>query len=150
MVVFKRRFLLMEIIWLGTPWPDLATLTPAVLTSTIQKSLEVNFGEHGLSSCLQSLHVKYFNQVTGLFLVQCSREEFRKLWCAITFISDIRNLPVLFNLLDLSGNIRTSRKTIAKFEQEKLRLLKLQPEPLTRKKLDLFNTAFQKAQAWDT
>ncbi|OAE18811.1 hypothetical protein AXG93_313s1080 [Marchantia polymorpha subsp. ruderalis] len=94
--------------------------------------------------------VKYFNQVTGLFLVQCSREEFRKLWCAITFISDIRNLPVLFNLLDLSGNIRTSRKTIAKFEQEKLRLLKLQPEPLTRKKLDLFNTAFQKAQAWDT
>ncbi|KAL2623596.1 hypothetical protein R1flu_003801 [Riccia fluitans] len=132
MVVFKRRYLLMEILLLGTPWPDLAILTPSILGSIIQESMEVNFGEHGLSSIINSMQVKYLNPVTGLCLVRCSRDEYHRLWCAITFVSSIRNQPVLFNLLDLSGNIKTSRKTLVKLEQEKLTLLKLQSkEPLS-------------------
>jgi ribonuclease P/MRP protein subunit POP5 len=47
--------------------------------------------------------VKYVNGATGLCVVRCSREQYRNIWASITFITHLHNVPVLFNLLNLSG-----------------------------------------------
>ena len=36
-------------------------------------------------------------------VVRSSRKQYRMVWAAITFITEIRKLPLFFNLLDLSG-----------------------------------------------
>jgi hypothetical protein len=47
--------------------------------------------------------VKYVNGGTGVCVVRSSRKHYRMVWAAITFITEIRKLPLFFNLLDLSG-----------------------------------------------
>lgn len=47
--------------------------------------------------------VKYVNGGTGICVVRSSRKQYRTIWAAITFVTEIRKLPLVFNLLDLSG-----------------------------------------------
>ncbi|KAK7816545.1 putative ribonuclease p/mrp protein subunit pop5 [Quercus suber] len=42
------------------------------------------------------------NPITKLCIIRASREEYQKVWSAITMVRSIGNCPVLFNLLDLS------------------------------------------------
>ncbi len=53
--------------------------------------------------CGGVMAVKYVNGATGLCVVRCSREQYRTIWASITFITHLHNVPVLFNLLNLSG-----------------------------------------------
>lgn len=51
--------------------------------------------------------VKYVNPITKLCIIRASREEYQKVWSAITMVRSIGNCPVLFNLLDLSGEFNS-------------------------------------------
>jgi len=52
--------------------------------------------------------VKYVNPITKVCIIRASREEYQKVWSAITMVRSIGNCPVLFNLLDLSGKSKNS------------------------------------------
>ncbi|XP_021858711.1 probable ribonuclease P/MRP protein subunit POP5 isoform X3 [Spinacia oleracea] len=128
MVGFKNRYMVLEIFL--DPNKDLMVDDPVIVTQfnvskAIKDSILVNFGECGLASSLGSFQVKYVNPITKLCMVRTSREDYQKVWCAITMVSSIGNCPALFNLLDLSGSIKACRKATlsceeAKFEQYKL------------------------------
>ncbi|XP_052188029.1 probable ribonuclease P/MRP protein subunit POP5 [Diospyros lotus] len=128
MVAFKNRYMVMEIFL--DPNRDLAAEDPIIVTQfnvskAIKDSLLENFGECGLASSLGSFQVKYVNPITKLCIIRASREEYQKVWSAITMIRSIGNCPVLFNLLDLSGNIKACKNAALqcdelKFEQYKL------------------------------
>lgn len=53
--------------------------------------------------------VKYVNPITKVCIIRASREEYQKVWSAITMVRSIGNCPVLFNLLDLSGKSNNSQ-----------------------------------------
>ena len=53
--------------------------------------------------------VKYVNPITKLCIIRASREEYQKVWSAITMVRSIGNCPVLCNLLDLSGKSNNSK-----------------------------------------
>ncbi|GAB4824914.1 hypothetical protein Ancab_007786 [Ancistrocladus abbreviatus] len=130
MVGFKNRYLVMEIFL--DPNKDLMVDDPIIVTQfnvskAVKDSILVNFGECGLASSLGSLQVKYVNPITKLCIIRTSREEYQKVWAAITMVRSIGNCPVLFNLLDLSGSIKACKDAAlkceeAKFEQHKLSL----------------------------
>ncbi|XP_050945224.1 probable ribonuclease P/MRP protein subunit POP5 isoform X2 [Cucumis melo] len=68
---------------------------------------------------------KYVNPITKLCIIRASREDYQNVWAAITMVRSISNCPVVFNLLDLSGNTRACKNTALrldglKFEQYKL------------------------------
>ncbi|THG05052.1 hypothetical protein TEA_012858 [Camellia sinensis var. sinensis] len=107
MVGFKNRYMVMEVFL--DPNRDLVVDDPIIITQfnvskAIKDSLLENFGECGLASSLGSLQVKYVNPITKLSIIRASREEYQKVWSAITMVRSIGNCPVLFNLLDLSDN----------------------------------------------
>ncbi|EEF49209.1 lipoate-protein ligase B, putative [Ricinus communis] len=112
------------------PNRDLNTDDPIIITQfnvskAIKESILVNYGECGLASSLGSFQVKYVNPITKLCIIRASREEYQKVWSAVTMVRSIGNCPVLFNLLDLSGSIRACKRAAlkcdeAKFEQHKL------------------------------
>lgn len=128
MVGFKNRYMIMEVFL--DPNRDLAVDDPIIITQfnvskAIKDSILVNFGECGLASSFGSFQVKYVNPITKLCIIRASREEYQKVWSAITMVKSIGHCPVLFNLLDLSGSIRACRNAAlkcdtAKFEQYKL------------------------------
>ncbi|KAG4137991.1 hypothetical protein ERO13_D07G106600v2 [Gossypium hirsutum] len=128
MVGFKNRYMVMEV--LLDPNKEISGDDPIVVTQfniskAIKDSILVNFGECGLASSLGCFQVKYVNPITKLCVIRVSRDEYQKIWTSISMVRRIGNCPVLFNLLDLSGNIKAC-KTAAlkcdelKFEQNKL------------------------------
>lgn len=54
--------------------------------------------------------VKYVNPITKVCIIRASREEHQKVWSAITMVRSIGNCPVIFNLLDLSGESTTEKR----------------------------------------
>uniref|UniRef100_A0A7N2MGW9 DUF599 domain-containing protein n=1 Tax=Quercus lobata TaxID=97700 RepID=A0A7N2MGW9_QUELO len=57
--------------------------------------------------------------------VGASREEYQKVWSAITMVRSIGNCPVLCNLLDLSGSIKACRNAALKCDELKFEQYKL-------------------------
>ncbi|XP_043701478.1 probable ribonuclease P/MRP protein subunit POP5 [Telopea speciosissima] len=128
MVAFKNRYMVMEV--LLDPARDLLKDDPITISQTniakaIKESILVNFGECGLAASLGSFQVKYVNPITKLCIIRASREEYQKVWSAMTIVRTIGSCPVIFHLLDLSGSIKACKSAAlkcdeAKFEQYKL------------------------------
>ncbi|KAM4075889.1 hypothetical protein ACJW30_12G023100 [Castanea mollissima] len=134
MVGFKNRYMIVEVFL--DPNRDLAAQDPIIITQfnvskAIKDSILVNFGECGLASSLGSFQgkyhiaVKYVNPITKLCIIRASREEYQKVWSAITMVRSIGNCPVLCNLLDLSGSIKACRNVALKCDELKFEQYKL-------------------------
>ncbi|KFK42805.1 hypothetical protein AALP_AA1G040900 [Arabis alpina] len=123
MVGFKNRFMLMEI-YLNPDNDILGETSPIILTklnikTAIEESIRINFGECGLGSALGSFDVKHVNEITKLCIVRSSRDDHRQVWSAMTLVKSIGNYPVIFNLLDVTGCVRTCKETALKCENDK-------------------------------
>ncbi|KAL0299781.1 UNVERIFIED_CONTAM: putative ribonuclease P/MRP protein subunit POP5 [Sesamum radiatum] len=128
MVGFKNRYLLMEVF--VDPNKDFSLDEPIIITQfnlskAIKDSILTNFGECGLASSTNSFQVKYVNPTTKICIFRTSREEYQKVWAAITMVRSIGNCPVVFNLLDLSGSIKACKKAALKCDESKFEQYKL-------------------------
>ncbi|CAI9087018.1 OLC1v1020971C1 [Oldenlandia corymbosa var. corymbosa] len=130
MVGFKNRYLVMEV--LLDPTKDQVEYEPVVITqlnlfNAIKESMLMNFGECGLASSLHSFQVKYVNPITKLCIIRTSREDYQRVWAAITLVRSIVNCSVIINLLDLSGNIKACKNAALKCDQLKFEQYKSTP-----------------------
>ncbi|OMO88614.1 Ribonuclease P/MRP protein subunit [Corchorus olitorius] len=128
MVGFKNRYMVMEVFL--DPNKENVVDDPIVITQfniskAIKETILVNFGECGLASSLGSFQVKYVNPITKLCVIRASREDYQKIWSAITMVRSIGNCPVLFNLLDLSGSIKACKNAALKCDELKFEQYKL-------------------------
>ncbi|KAK7301023.1 hypothetical protein RJT34_11878 [Clitoria ternatea] len=128
MVGFRNRYMVMEVFL--NPNRDQVGNDPVIITQfniskAIRDSILVNFGECGLASSLGSFQVKYVNPITNVCIIRASREEYQKVWSAITMVTSIGNYPVVFNLLDLSGSIKACKNAALKCEESKFEQYKL-------------------------
>ncbi|GER46765.1 ribonuclease P/MRP protein subunit POP5 [Striga asiatica] len=147
MVGFKNRYMVMEVFL--DPSKDFSIDDPIIITQfnlskAVKDSILTNFGECGLASCMSSfqgimnlygssslssgnpfLAVKYVNPITKVCIFRTSREDYQKVWAAITMVKSIGTCPVVFNLLDLSGSIRACRNAALKCDESKFEQYKL-------------------------
>ncbi|CAL5213685.1 unnamed protein product [Lathyrus oleraceus] len=127
-MVFKNRYMVMEVFM--NPNREQASgdsiiITQFNISNAIKDSIMVNFGECGLAASLGSFQVKYVNPITNVCIIRASREEHEKVWASITMVRSIGNFPVVFNLLDLSGNLQASKTAALKWEKAKFEQYKL-------------------------
>ncbi|KAK1375327.1 Ribonuclease P/MRP protein subunit POP5 [Heracleum sosnowskyi] len=132
MVRFKNRYFVMEVFL--DPNKDLGADDPIIIThlnvsKAIKESILANFGECGLASSIGSLQVKYVNPITKVCIIRTSKEDYQKVWSAITMVRDIGNCPVVFNLLDLSGSIRACKDAALKCDEQKFENYKKEAGP---------------------
>lgn len=132
MVSFKNRYLVFEVVL--DPNKDVATDDPIIITQynvskAIKDSILLNFGECGFASSLGSFQVRYVNPITKLCIIRASREDYQNVWAAITMVRSISNCPVVFNLLDLTGNSRACKNTALRVDELKFEQYKLMVGP---------------------
>lgn len=128
MVGFRNRYMVMEVFLNPNRDPvkdDSLIITQFNVSKAIRDSILVNFGECGLASSLGSFQVKYVNPITNVCIIRASREDYQKVWSAITLLTNIGNCPVMFNLLDLSGSIRACKNAALRCEKSKFEQYKL-------------------------
>ncbi|CAA0824734.1 Probable ribonuclease P/MRP protein subunit POP5 [Striga hermonthica] len=104
---------------------DPIIITQFNLSKAVKDSILTNFGECGLASCMNSFQVKYVNPITKVCIFRTSREDYQKVWAAITMVKSIGTCPVVFNLLDLSGSIRACRNAALKCDESKFEQYKI-------------------------
>lgn len=128
MVGFKNRYFVMEVFLdpnKGFSLDDPIIITDNNLTEAIRDSIRVNFGDCGLASPLDSFKLKYVNPITKLFIFRTLREDYQKIWAAVTMVKSVKNCPVVFNLLDLSGSIKACKTAALKCDKLKFEHYKL-------------------------
>ncbi|KAL4433886.1 hypothetical protein ABPG75_000327 [Micractinium tetrahymenae] len=108
MVRFKNRYLLFEVCWKDGRFDD--SITEAILLAAFRDSLQQNFGDYGLGCALASFQVKYYNPVSSLCIVRCSRDEYRQVWVSLCLLTEVRHRAVLLRLLHLTGTVAACQK----------------------------------------
>ncbi|PKI35608.1 hypothetical protein CRG98_044062 [Punica granatum] len=115
MVEFKNRYMVMEVFLdpnRGIRVDDPIELTKNNVMEAIGNSIRVTARDFSLHLSLKSFKVKYVNPITKICIIRASREDHREVWQAITLITRIKDYPVIFNLLKLTGKFRSFKQNI--------------------------------------
>lgn len=129
MVQFKNRYMVIEVLINGSKdssGNDPIIVTEYNLLKAIKDKILLNFGECGLALSLGSLQVKYVNPSTKLCVIRTSRDDYQKIWAAMTMVKSIAKCPITLNLLSLSGTIKACKNAALKCEEAKFEQYKLE------------------------
>uniref|UniRef100_A0A7S1X7C3 Ribonuclease P/MRP protein subunit POP5 n=1 Tax=Tetraselmis chuii TaxID=63592 RepID=A0A7S1X7C3_9CHLO len=121
MVRFKNRYLLMEMIWKDGKIDK--TIDNQQMLFILRDAMLENFGTHGAGSVLSSLQVKYYNPVTSLLIIRCSRDSMREVWCCATLLSSVRHRTVLIRMVHHGGTLTSCQEVAVKYSQQVLKRL---------------------------
>lgn len=68
--------------------------------------------------------VKYFSSATSTGILRITRENYRILWAALTFINELYGQPAVFRVVRVSGTIRKAEVAAIKLSEETIRKVK--------------------------
>ncbi|RPB02838.1 hypothetical protein L873DRAFT_1602588, partial [Choiromyces venosus 120613-1] len=118
MVRYKARYLLITIHYPTEPTPPTSdptsipfthpshpSLTKQILGNLIRDSLALQFGDYGAGAA-GNMTVKYFSPVTSTGIVKVSRDHYRMLWAALTFMKDVLGRGAVVSVVRVSGTIK--------------------------------------------
>ncbi|KAF2083128.1 hypothetical protein K490DRAFT_70161 [Saccharata proteae CBS 121410] len=142
MVRLKHRYLLVNFLYPqpdSTPpkplanLPDLVRfhhpssdkLNPGLLLKLIRETLVDLFGDYGAGMCGGTLQVKYLSPATSTAIIRVSRDHYRMLWAALTYITRLPH-PIgqecVVHVVRVSGTIRKAEEeAIRRAKQSVLR-----------------------------
>lgn len=124
MVRLKDRYLLVNIIYTDVPpgqakgpvsdlllynQPTTGELKPGQLLKAIRAEVNTLFGDCGSGAVDRSLQVKYLSQATSTFILRISRDHYRLVWAALSFMSSLpfkNGRPCVYHVVRVSGTIR--------------------------------------------
>lgn len=96
------------------------SLTTQIVYHAILQSVENTHGDYGISCIKKSFKVKYINPYTSVVFIKCSRDYYRMLWQAITFLKDIAERRCFLRTLHLGGTIKSCQRFLIKHNKEQL------------------------------
>ncbi|KAI9104521.1 subunit of both RNase [Phlyctochytrium arcticum] len=145
MVRFKCRYLLFQIHYpqVSLPPVDLSAAhdkaAPARTRSTTRRkppnpypaqtshtlhialthSLTSNFGSYGAATANAS--VKYYSSRTQTGIIRCAREQFKMVWAALTFLTEIKGIECTVQVVHVGGTIKSVQSVAVKRGEELLK-----------------------------
>ncbi|KAK6345937.1 hypothetical protein TWF730_010276 [Orbilia blumenaviensis] len=141
MVRVKQRYLLFTILYPSGPptgstitgskatqsmtfhSPSSPNLNRASLASLIRSSISHNFGDWGIGQC-GGFAVKYFSPATSTGILRITRDNYRTLWAALTYINEFHGQPAVIKVIRVSGTIRKAEHEAVKVAEEAIRRVK--------------------------
>ncbi|KKY25876.1 putative rpp14 pop5 family protein [Diplodia seriata] len=130
MVRLKHRYLLVELLYpspatspsksaqslpdvvqFHQPSPD--KLTAGLLIKSIRDGIVELFGDYGAGMTGGTLQVKYFSPATSTAIIRVSRDHYRLVWAALSFITRLPhpiNQDCVVQVVRVSGTIRKAEE----------------------------------------
>src|SRR5579859_1023489 len=131
MVRLKSRWLLFEILYPSEPSTSLLpftapsqTVTAKLLNDLLRQQIAYNFGDHGSGLVASSLSIKYFSAATSTGIIRISRDHYRLVWAALTFIREIAGRECVVTVRRVSGTIKKAEEEILRRDKRALRTMK--------------------------
>ena len=97
------------------------SLNSSAVYHNVMQSVENTYGDYG-SGCIKiSFKVKYVNPFTGVVFMKCSRDYYRMLWHATTFLKEINGRQCSMSTLHLAGTINSCQRFLIKHNKKQLK-----------------------------
>ena len=130
MVRLKHRWLLFEIIYPNDPStiPFSAAsqnVSTKLLTDVLRQQISYNFGDHGSGLVSSSLSIRYFSAATSTGIVRVSRDHYRMVWAALTFIRDLAGRECVITVRRVSGTVKKAEEEILRRDRNALKSVKV-------------------------
>jgi ribonuclease P/MRP protein subunit POP5 len=130
MVRLKHRWLLFEIIYpnetssipFSTPSQNVTTRT---ILDVVRQQVARNFGDHGAGVTAASLSVRYFSAATNTGVMRVSRDHYRIVWAALTFVRTIGGRECVITVRRVSGTVKKAEEEILRRDKAVLRDVRL-------------------------
>ena len=128
MVRIKQRYLLVHILYPEaslncantTPLPSLVSLhgptpdslTPQLLLRGLRDQISLLYGDYGAGITANGLSVRYLSNATSTAIVRCSRDNYRIVWAALTWMTELpmgkkgEEKGCVMRVVRVSGTIR--------------------------------------------
>ncbi|KAK9333240.1 ribonuclease P/MRP protein subunit [Lipomyces starkeyi] len=90
------------------PAPDAVTLN--AVNAAFRDAVNRNFGDLGAGLVRASVSLKYFSQATSTGIIRVSRDHYRIVWAALTFLNEIAGVKVMITVDHISGTMRKCEK----------------------------------------
>ncbi|KAK9367414.1 ribonuclease P/MRP protein subunit [Lipomyces kononenkoae] len=90
------------------PAPDGVTLN--AVNTAFRDALNRNFGDLGAGLVRASVSLKYFSPATSTGIIRVSRDHYRMVWAALTFLNEIGGVKVMVTVDHVSGTMRKCEK----------------------------------------
>jgi ribonuclease P/MRP protein subunit POP5 len=130
MVRFKNRYFLLSIELENEEIVD--GLSQYTLQDSIKDSIELLFGEFGMVVG-QAVSVKYYSPYSGTAIVRTSRDYYKLVWAAISFVNTLKNRRCSIRVIHTSGTIKLLQKSA--IQHDKLQIKRIQEKKkVTEKK----------------
>ncbi|CAG8781205.1 25242_t:CDS:2 [Racocetra persica] len=122
MVRLKHRWILFETLFEDTSHQDTSVepLTSHNIFTTVKESIQSNFGDYGRGCVSSSLNVKYYSPHTNIGLLRVSRDHYRIVWCALTFITQINSRTCTIRVLHVGGTIKQCQTSVIEYDMEQI------------------------------
>jgi ribonuclease P/MRP protein subunit POP5 len=112
-----------------TPSIPFSTPSQSVTTRTIldavRQQVAHNFGDHGAGVTAASLSVRYFSAATNTGVIRVSREHYRIVWAALTFVRAIGGRECVITVRRVSGTVKKAEEEILRQDKAVLRDVRL-------------------------
>jgi len=127
MVRLKHRWLLFEILYPNEPPSSSSSqvVTQKLLLEVLRQQISYNFGDYGSGAVSASLAIKYFSAATNTGLVRVSRDHYRLIWAALTFIRELGGRECIVTVRRVSGTIKKAEQEIIRRDKQAIRRVKL-------------------------
>ncbi|CAG8459933.1 14473_t:CDS:2 [Ambispora leptoticha] len=132
MVRIKNRWILFEVIFEDNKMPPPPSLPPrhqedeqkqipsGEIHHALRDSICLNLGDFGMGCVIGSLNVKYFSPFTNNGILRVSRDHYRLIWGALTFINEIRGRRCLVHVLHVGGTIKKCQLACIQHDREQI------------------------------
>jgi ribonuclease P/MRP protein subunit POP5 len=130
MVRLKHRWLLFEVLYPGEtsiiPFSAASqNVTTKVLTDALRQQISYNFGDHGSGLISSSLSIRYFSAATSTGIVRVSRDHYRMVWAALTFIRELSGRECVVIVRRVSGTVKKAEEEILRRDKMSLKSVKM-------------------------
>lgn len=126
MVRLKHRWLLFEILYPNDrstiPFSSASqNVTTKLLTDVLRHQISYNFGDHGSGLVSSSLSIRYFSAATSTGIVRISRDHYRMVWAALTFIRELAGRECVITVRRVSGSVKKAEEEILRRDKRALK-----------------------------
>ena len=118
MVRIKHRYIVGKFVWKDRHAAR-DSFTQQLFIEQIKNAIQTNFGDFhfGRIVCSGSLCIKYFNPLTGIFLVRCFREDLHELGFCLSTIRILDGELCKIESVHVGGTIRSCLKSLLSFHR---------------------------------
>ena len=100
-----------------------AAVTREDILYSIRESIKDLYGDYGVGAYSVLLFVCYSNPYTGVFFLQCPRDNHKQIRTCLTFVKMVRRVQCVMTCIHMTATIKSAEKYLLEYNKKKMKIV---------------------------